>query len=78
MPLQPQIWTKIGFLNTCILLPKLGKPADLIGLGTVPILRQKRDWVGGVKKWHFFWRLVLFMLTYAGWVGQKKFKNVLT
>ena len=44
--------------------------------GTIPILRQQRNWVGGVRKmaifaylqYHLCWR----------WVGQKKIKNVLT
>ena len=46
-------------------------------LGTIPILRQQRDWVGGVRK-------MAILLTFSticsdvGWVGHKKTKNVLT
>ena len=38
--------------------------------GTIPILRQQRDWVGGVRK------SVIF--ADVGWVGHKKYKNVMT
>ena len=36
-----------------------GACLDLLGVtsfprGTIPILRQEKDWVGGVKKWPFF------------------------
>ena len=40
--------------------------------GTIPILRQQRDWVGGVEKWQF---LLTFSTIYAdvGWViGSEK------
>ena len=28
-------------------------PAEESGLGTIPILRQQKDWVGGFRKRHF-------------------------
>ena len=49
-------------------------------IGTIPILRQQRGWVGGVRKMaisadvHYY----LSSLRVSGWVGLKKSKNVLT
>ena len=39
-------------------------------LGTIPILRQQRNWVGGAEKWQF---LLMFSTIYTDvvWVGQK-------
>ena len=46
-------------------------------LGTIPILRQQRDWVVGVRKMEI---LLTFstICSDVGWLGQKKAKNVLT
>ena len=46
-------------------------------LGTIPILRQQRNWVGGIRKMTF---LLIFSTFYTdvGWVGKKKSKNLLT
>ena len=42
-------------------------------LGTIPILRQQKDWVGRVRKRPFLMTFSnVFMLT--EWVGQKKYK----
>ena len=46
-------------------------------LGTIPILRQQKDWVGGSRKWPVFLTFsTVFML--IRWVGSKKAKNMLT
>ena len=50
-------------------------------IGTIPILRQQKDWVGGSRKWPV---LLMFdtICTYADkvgeWVGYKKAKNMMT
>ena len=46
-------------------------------LGTIHILRQIKDWVGGFKKRQLLLTFsTIFMLT--KWVGQKKSKTILT
>ena len=54
-----------------------GACLDLLGVtsfprGTIPILRQQKDWVGGVKKWPVF--VDILYCVYAdivdGWVRK--------
>ena len=44
---------------------------------TIPILRQQRDWVGGVRKMENFADVQYSIYADVGWVGHKKSKNVL-
>ena len=61
-----------NFLYFCTLVQpsSFNSPSTslLCTLGTIPILRQQRDWVCGSEKWHF---LLTLSTIYAdvGWLG---------
>ena len=49
----------------------------MLPLGTIPILRQERDWVGGVRKMAIF-ADVQYYLFNVGWVdGSEKYSDVI-
>ena len=53
----------------------------ILCLGTIPILRKLKNWVGewvGSENCHFCWRSVLYLCWHSGWVSQKKSKIILT
>ena len=43
----------------------------LDSLGTIPILRQQRDWVGGVRKMAIFAE-VQYYYADVGWLGESE------
>ena len=48
-------------------------------IGTIPILRHQKVWVGGFAKWQFLKMFsTIFIIYAADIVGQKKIKNMLT
>ena len=56
-PLRSVLYYMKGNESTTALTPvQLPARSKILqaSIGTIPILHQQRDWVGGVKKWQFF------------------------
>ena len=43
-------------------------PFDPFWIGTIHILRQQKDWVGGVKKWLFSTTVSIVFILHSGWM----------
>ena len=58
-----------------------GKSSDkaAVRIGTIPLLRQQGNWVGGVRKMAIFLDVQYYadLECVNGWVGQEKSKNLL-